>query len=57
VTAWTVTSEKRHLHRIVYRVKYFNFTTLHDYNHFCDFIEFKHKNIIMNTSQYTGSSW
>ncbi|HGU2424981.1 TPA: hypothetical protein N7B39_005244, partial [Escherichia coli] len=47
----------RHLHRIVYRVKYFNFTTLHDYNHFCDFIEFKHKNIIMNTSQYTGSSW
>ncbi|EOQ7156568.1 hypothetical protein LJK53_RS17090, partial [Escherichia coli] len=25
--------------------------------HFCDFIEFKHKNIIMNTSQYTGSSW
>ncbi|EOM2760760.1 TPA: hypothetical protein ACHJWC_005311, partial [Escherichia coli] len=23
----------------------------------CDFIEFKHKNIIMNTSQYTGSSW
>ncbi|EPI9394098.1 NleB family type III secretion system effector arginine glycosyltransferase [Escherichia coli] len=37
--------------------KYFNFTTLHDYNHFCDFIEFKHKNIIMNTSQYTGSSW
>ncbi|EOQ0027213.1 hypothetical protein MMO20_29275, partial [Escherichia coli] len=27
------------------------------YNHFCDFIEFKHKNIIMNTSQYTGSSW
>ncbi|EOO7499985.1 hypothetical protein, partial [Escherichia coli] len=24
---------------------------------FCDFIEFKHKNIIMNTSQYTGSSW
>ncbi|MGD3088806.1 hypothetical protein ACP814_14675, partial [Escherichia coli] len=28
-----------------------------DYNHFCDFIEFKHQNIIMNTSQYTGSSW
>ncbi|EFF8970892.1 hypothetical protein ACVY4P_004587, partial [Escherichia coli] len=27
------------------------------YNHFCDFIEFKHPNMIMNTSQYTCSSW
>ncbi|EER9226194.1 T3SS effector NleB, partial [Escherichia coli] len=26
-------------------------------NHFCDFIEFNHPNIIMNTSQYTCSSW
>ncbi|EER1439784.1 T3SS effector NleB, partial [Escherichia coli] len=26
-------------------------------NHFCDFIEFKHPNMIMNTSQYTCSSW
>ncbi|EEY0309860.1 hypothetical protein, partial [Escherichia coli] len=25
--------------------------------HFCDFIEFNHPNIIMNTSQYTCSSW
>ncbi|HAG6526297.1 TPA: T3SS effector NleB, partial [Escherichia coli] len=25
--------------------------------HFCDFIEFKHPNMIMNTSQYTCSSW
>ncbi|EEV0214670.1 TPA: T3SS effector NleB, partial [Escherichia coli] len=24
---------------------------------FCDFIEFKHPNMIMNTSQYTCSSW
>ncbi|EES6747507.1 TPA: hypothetical protein HHT09_RS19665, partial [Escherichia coli] len=24
---------------------------------FCDFIEFNHPNIIMNTSQYTCSSW
>ncbi|EOA7022264.1 hypothetical protein K6O66_RS07535, partial [Escherichia coli] len=23
----------------------------------CDFIEFNHPNIIMNTSQYTCSSW
>ena len=37
--------------------KYFNFTPLHNYNHFCDFIEFNHPNIIMNTSQYTCSSW
>ncbi|END1351377.1 non-LEE encoded effector protein NleB, partial [Escherichia coli] len=37
--------------------KHFNFTSLHSYNHFCNFIEFKHQNIIMNTSQYTGSSW
>lgn len=37
--------------------KYFNFTPLHNYNHFCDFIEFKHPNMIMNTSQYTCSSW
>ncbi|MEC4924585.1 non-LEE encoded effector protein NleB, partial [Escherichia coli] len=36
---------------------YFNFTPLHNYNHFCDFIEFKHPNMIMNTSQYTCSSW
>ncbi|EER4839200.1 T3SS effector NleB, partial [Escherichia coli] len=28
-----------------------------NYNHFCDFIEFNHPNIIMNTSQYTCSSW
>lgn len=37
--------------------KYFNCTPLQNYNYFCDFIEFKHPNIIMNTSQYTGSSW
>ncbi|MBE7985652.1 non-LEE encoded effector protein NleB, partial [Escherichia coli] len=37
--------------------KYFNFTPLHNYNHFCDFVEFKHPNMIMNTSQYTCSSW
>ncbi|EDU5726502.1 T3SS effector NleB, partial [Salmonella enterica subsp. enterica serovar Typhimurium] len=24
---------------------------------FCDFIEFKHENIIMNTSSLTASSW
>ncbi|EOZ8173915.1 hypothetical protein ACQW1B_005256, partial [Escherichia coli] len=24
---------------------------------FCDFIEFKHENIIPNTSMYTSSSW
>ncbi|EFH0866077.1 T3SS effector NleB, partial [Escherichia coli] len=29
----------------------------HNYNNFCDFIEFNHPNIIMNTSQYTCSSW
>ncbi|ECH8836939.1 non-LEE encoded effector protein NleB, partial [Salmonella enterica subsp. enterica] len=28
-----------------------------DYNAFCDFIEFKHENIIMNTSSLTTSSW
>ncbi|EIS8365371.1 non-LEE encoded effector protein NleB, partial [Salmonella enterica] len=28
-----------------------------DYNSFCDFIEFKNDNIIMNTSQFTQSSW
>ncbi|EIH3458069.1 non-LEE encoded effector protein NleB, partial [Escherichia coli] len=33
------------------------FTPLHNYNHFCDFIEFNPPNIIMNTSQYTCSSW
>ncbi|HBN1858832.1 TPA: NleB family type III secretion system effector arginine glycosyltransferase [Escherichia coli] len=37
--------------------KHFNCTPLQNYNHFCDFIEFKHPNVIMNTSQYTGSSW
>ncbi|EOB4015903.1 hypothetical protein ACISIZ_004666, partial [Escherichia coli] len=26
-------------------------------NAFCDFIEFKHENIIPNTSMYTSSSW
>ncbi|OVA36726.1 hypothetical protein, partial [Escherichia coli] len=32
-------------------------SSLHDYNAFCDFIEFKHENIIPNTSMYTCSSW
>ncbi|EPB0732209.1 hypothetical protein ACQ9YJ_003401, partial [Salmonella enterica subsp. enterica serovar Infantis] len=30
---------------------------IQDYDAFCDFIEFKHENIIMNTSSLTASSW
>ncbi|HFW4525631.1 TPA: type III secretion system effector arginine glycosyltransferase SseK1, partial [Salmonella enterica subsp. enterica serovar Weltevreden] len=37
--------------------KHFNYSLNEDYNSFCDFIEFKHDNIIMNTSQFTQSSW
>ncbi|EOT5060326.1 type III secretion system effector arginine glycosyltransferase NleB [Escherichia coli] len=37
--------------------RHFNYSSLHDYNAFCDFIEFKHENIIPNTSMYTCSSW
>ncbi|EGZ3623475.1 type III secretion system effector arginine glycosyltransferase NleB, partial [Escherichia coli] len=37
--------------------RHFNYSSLHNYNAFCDFIEFKHENIIPNTSMYTSSSW
>lgn len=32
--------------------KYFNYFLNEDYNFFCDFIEFKYDNIIMNISQF-----
>jgi len=37
--------------------QHFHFSSLQSYNDFCDFIEFKHRNIIFNTSQYFRSSW
>lgn len=37
--------------------QHFNYSSLQNYNDFCDFIEFKHKNILPNTSMYSGSSW
>ncbi|EHJ4094645.1 non-LEE encoded effector protein NleB [Escherichia fergusonii] len=37
--------------------QHFNYSSLQSYNDFCNFIEFKHQNIIFNTSQYTSSSW
>ncbi|EKG2226059.1 non-LEE encoded effector protein NleB, partial [Salmonella enterica subsp. enterica serovar Infantis] len=36
---------------------YFDGSHIQDYDAFCDFIEFKHENIIMNTSSLTASSW
>ncbi|HCC0888481.1 TPA: type III secretion system effector arginine glycosyltransferase [Salmonella enterica] len=36
---------------------YFNCSGVHDYEAFCNFIEFKHENIFMDTSSLTTSSW
>ncbi|HDY3294167.1 TPA: non-LEE encoded effector protein NleB, partial [Salmonella enterica] len=36
---------------------YFNCSILHNYEEFCNFIEFKHENIFMDTSSLTISSW